>query len=105
MNNFGIGYYKTPLPINPGFQQSMFRRLGQGWPMDNMSSIMSPVTSDIEDTTSVIEKLSTSVENLTQTNESENNNGNEQSNYQTWYSEFEEMKNAERKKVIYFSLK
>lgn len=102
IHNYGMDYYKYPLPVNPGFQQNMFRGFGQGWPMDNVIGTMSPITSDLEDSTSIVEKPSTSVENLTQINTNENNIGNEQSNYHTWYSEFEEMKNAERKKVSYF---
>jgi len=102
INNFGIELYGNPFLANQHSQQ--FRGFGQGWEMNSLSNTTIPYTSRIEDVI-MVEKGSSSLANrVVETNESESNieTRNEQSNFQTWYSEFEEMKNAERKKVIIY---
>lgn len=104
INNFGIGSYGNPLLANEDIQHDMFGGFNHEWDMDNFSSTMSPSTSGIGDPVSVIGKPTPSVAQMTQANESESNINivDEESLQQTWYSEFEEMKNAERTKVNLF---
>jgi len=103
INNFGIELYGNPLLANQNYQQ--LRGFGQGWEMNNLSNSMIPSTSEIDEPIMVAGGSSSLANRAVETNKSESNIEirNEQSNFQTWYSEFEEMKNAERKKVnIYF---
>jgi len=102
INNFGMELYGNPLLANQHFQQ--FREFSQGWEMNSLSNTMIPSTSIIDEPFMVAEGSSSLDNQVVETNESESNIEirNEQSNFQTWYSEFEEMKNAERKKVIIY---
>jgi len=99
INNFGIELYENPLLANQNFQS--FRGYGQGWEMNNLSNTMIPSTSGIDEPIMVAGGSSSLSNRVVEDNESESNIeiGNDQSNFQTWYSEFEEMKNADRKKV------
>lgn len=103
INNFGIGLYENPLLANEGLQHDMFREFNHEWDIDSLSNTMSPSTSGIRDPISVIGKP-TSVAQVAQINESESNINIEdaESLHQSWYSEFEEMKNIERTKVNIF---
>lgn len=100
-NNSGIGLFGNPLLFNPNFQHGMFRGFSHEWEIDNVSNTMLPSALEISNPISVIGQPSSSVEQLVQVNENLNNIevGNNQSNFQTWFSEFEETKNTERKKV------
>lgn len=102
VNNSGIGLFGNPLLANPNFQHDMFRGFSHEWGMDNVS--MLPSTLGMENPISVIGQPSSSVKQMAQANENVNNIevGNNQSNFQEWFSEFEEMKNTERKKVNTF---
>lgn len=104
-NNFGIELYGNPLLANQNFQQ--FRGFGQGWEINSLSNTMIPSTSRIDEPFMAAEGSLSLDNQVVETNGNESNIEirNEQSNFQTWYSEFEEMKNAERKKVIiYFQI-
>lgn len=103
LNSFGIGYYGNPLLANRDFQHDMFGGFSSELEVDNGSNVEFSSTSR-RDPISVIGQSTSSVEKVDQANESENNVEieNEQSNLNTWYSEFEEMKNAERNKVNNF---
>lgn len=102
INNFGIELYGNSLLANQNFQQ--FRGFGQGWEMNSLLNTMIPSTSRIDEPFTVVEGSSSLDNQVVETNESESNIEirNDQFNFQTWYSEFEEMKNAERKKVIIY---
>lgn len=102
INNFGIELYGNPLLANQHFQQ--FREFGQGWEINNLSNTMIPSTSRIDEPTMVAGGSSSLADRLVETNESESNIEirNDQANFQTLYSEFEEIKNSERKQVIIY---
>jgi len=102
INNFGIELYGNPLLANQSFQQ--FRGFGQGWEINNLSNTMIPSASRIDEPIMVAGGSSSLADRVVETNESESNKEirNDQSNFQSWYSEFEEMKNAERKQVIIY---
>lgn len=101
INNFGIELYGNPLFANQNFQQ--FTGFGQGWEINNLSNTMIPGTSGMDEPIMAAGGSSNlaNANRVTEANESESNIeiGNEKTNFQTWYSEFEEMKNADRKKV------
>lgn len=102
INNFGIELYGNPLLANQQFQQ--FREFSQRWDINNLSNTMIPSTSRIDEPTMVAGGSSSLADRLVETNESESNieNRNDQANFQTLYSEFEEIKNSERKQVIIY---
>ncbi|XP_060876872.1 peroxisomal targeting signal 1 receptor isoform X1 [Metopolophium dirhodum] len=103
INNFGIELYGNPLLANQNFQQ--FRGFGQGWDINNLSNTMIPSTSRIDEPIMVAGGSSSLANRVVETNESESNTEirNDQSNFQSLYSEFEEMKNAERKQEYTFT--
>jgi len=95
-NNFGIELYGNPLFVNQNFHQ-----FDQGLEMNNLLDTMIPSTSRIDKPNRVVEESSILTDQVAEANKSESDIEirNDQSNFQEWYSEFEEMKNAERKKV------
>jgi len=102
INNFGIELYGNPLHINQNFHQ-----FDQGLEMNNLLDTMIPSTSGIDKPNMVVKESSSLTDQVAEANKSKSDIEirNDQSNFQTWYSEFEEMKNAERKKVnIYIFL-
>ncbi|KAL5235713.1 hypothetical protein ACI65C_003122 [Semiaphis heraclei] len=105
INNFGIELYGNPLFANQNFQQ--FTGFGQGWEINNLSNTMIPGTSGMDEPIMAAGGSSNlaNANRVTEANESESNIeiGNEKTNFQTWYSEFEEMKNADRKKEYTFT--
>ncbi|XP_022161111.1 peroxisomal targeting signal 1 receptor isoform X2 [Myzus persicae] len=103
INNFGIELYENTFLANQNFQP--FRGFGQGWEMNDLYNTMIPSTSGIDEPIMVAGESSSLSNQVVEANESESNFeiGNEQSNFQTWYSEFEEMKNADRKKEYTFT--
>ncbi|XP_060852199.1 peroxisomal targeting signal 1 receptor isoform X1 [Rhopalosiphum padi] len=103
INHFGMELYGNPLFANQNFQQ--FREFDQGLEMNNLLNTMVPSTSGIDKPIMVAEESSSLTDQVIEANKSENDNEirNDQSNFQTWYSEFEEMKNAERKKEYSFT--
>jgi len=105
INHFGMELYGNPLFANQNFQQ--FREFDQGLEMNNLLNTMVPSTSGIDKPIMVAEESSSLTDQVIEANKSENDNEirNDQSNFQTWYSEFEEMKNAERKKVNIYIFK
>uniref|UniRef100_A0A2S2PT69 Peroxisomal targeting signal 1 receptor n=1 Tax=Schizaphis graminum TaxID=13262 RepID=A0A2S2PT69_SCHGA len=103
INNFGMELYGNPLLANQNFQQ--LRDFDQGLEMNNFLNTMVPSTSGIDKPIMVAEESSSLTDHVIEANKSENDNEvrNDQSNFQTWYSEFEEMKNSERKKEYSFT--
>lgn len=94
--------YGNPLLVNQNFHQ-----FDQGLEMNNLLDTMIPSTSGINNPNLVVEESSSLADQVAEVNKSESDIElrNDQSNFQAWYSEFEEMKNAERKKVnIYIFL-
>ncbi|XP_026821108.1 peroxisomal targeting signal 1 receptor [Rhopalosiphum maidis] len=103
INHFGMELYGNPLLANQNFQQ--FSEFDQELEMNNLLNTMVPSTSGIDKPIMVAEESSSLTDQVIEANKSENDNEirNDQSNFQTWYSEFEEMKNAERKKEYSFT--
>lgn len=102
INNFGIELYGNPLLVNQNFHQ-----FDQGLEMNNLLDTMIPSTSGIDKPNMVVEESSNLTDQVAEANKSESDIEirNDPPNFQEWYSEFEEMKNAERKKVnIYIFL-
>ncbi|KAF0748464.1 peroxisomal targeting signal 1 receptor isoform X1 [Aphis craccivora] len=99
-NNFGIELYGNPLFVNQNFHQ-----FDQGLEMNNLLDTMIPSTSRIDKPNRVVEESSILTDQVAEANKSESDIEirNDQSNFQEWYSEFEEMKNAERKKEYSFT--
>lgn len=99
MPNSSYGLELFPFLANQNVQQ--FRDYGQGWEMNSLMNTMTPSTSRIYQPSVVAEGSSSFANRVIEVDKVESNNEviNEQSNFQSWYSEFEEMKNAEKKKV------
>lgn len=100
--------FGDPLLVNQDFQQEdIFGGFSYQWDSDVASCSTAPYATTSGVPVSVIGHQSSAVENVAQTNKESTSNtevGNEQADFQTWYSEFEEMKNAERKKVNMISV-
>lgn len=100
INDFGMGMHENPFLANQDFYHDMFKGFNQGWEIDNLSDIMTPSTSGTGAPISVIGRPAYSVvEQVAQTNDSDNNVEVENEDFHS-YSEFEEMRQNERKKVI-----
>jgi len=103
INNFGMEFSGNPLLINQDFQQEdIFGGFSYQWDSDVASCSTMPYASTSGVPISVIGHQSSAAEHVPQTIKESTSNtevGNEQADFQTWYSEFEEMKNIERKKV------
>lgn len=102
VDSLGIGLYRNSFLSNQDFQYNMFRGFNHEWEMDNMSNTMLPSTSRVMNPISVIGQPMSSVEQVVQTNVNKTEIENELSNSQPWFSELDEMKNLERKKVNTF---
>ncbi|XP_027839633.2 peroxisomal targeting signal 1 receptor isoform X1 [Aphis gossypii] len=100
INNFGIELYGNPLLVNQNFHQ-----FDQGLEMNNLLDTMIPSTSGIDKPNMVVEESSNLTDQVAEANKSESDIEirNDPPNFQEWYSEFEEMKNAERKKEYSFT--
>lgn len=106
MNNFGAELFRNPLLANQNFQRNMFGGFNYQWSSDiascstmppylNMSGLEDPILESVVDQSSEAEQVEQVNEDSTSNTEVEN----DQADFQTWYSEFEEMKNIERNKV------
>jgi len=100
INNFGIELYGNQLLASQNVEPLRGFSM-QSWEINNLPDTLMMIPSTSRTPVMVAEGSSSLANQMAEVNESESNIeiGNEQSNFQTWYSEFEEMKNAERKKV------
>lgn len=102
----GIGLFDDSYFANQSFHQNISRQFSHEWELDNInvSSTMLPSTSEIQNPISIIGQPATFDKQIAQSNENQNTIENENDHLAShkWFSEYEEMKNSQRKKVNMF---
>jgi len=102
-HHLGMEFFRHPLLDNHSFQQNMFGGFAHQWDSNVASYSNVASTSGIGNPISAIGQLSATAAQQVAQSDTETENFEEmryeQGNYQIWYSDFEEIKNAEKKKV------